>query len=192
MPTMKIYTRHGDHGQTTLLGGQRVSKTNARVKTYGAVDELQSHLGVARAALDLKTFADIVLGLQQHLLMACAQLAAPGSSAQYLKVQIGSAEIHWLEKTIDSLTASHGLPSGFVLPGHDAASAAMHVARTVCRRCERLIVMLCEQSEEDLAQLCIYFNRLSDLLFSLAWALELRAMVKDILMTLIRENAEGA
>lgn len=188
---MKIYTRKGDQGKTRLLGGLQVSKNDPRVKTYGAVDELQAHLGMARAIVENKHVGGIVMRLQKNLLTASAQLAATPAAAHKLKQRITAADVTWLEERIDALTEVHGLPQRFILPGRDAASAAMHVARAVCRRCERLILSLSEQTDKGYPDLAVYFNRLSDLLFTLAWALEMRALIKDILVDLMAGKVKG-
>ena len=182
---MKLYTRRGDQGETSLLGGARVPKTDIRVKSYGAVDELQAHLGMARAAIDTPALKVLVSRVQQRLLTACAQLAATPEAARRLKDPLGPNDVAWLETEIDALIASYPLPARFVLPGEGIASAAAHVARTVCRRCERLLLMRAEQTGDDLHDLIVYFNRLSDFLFALAWALEVRHTIRDIVFDLI-------
>jgi cob(I)alamin adenosyltransferase len=188
---MQIYTRKGDYGKTSLLGGLRVAKTDQRVKTYGAVDELQAQLGMARAEITDQCSGEIVLNIQRHLLTAGAFLAATPTAAAKLAKQITSDHVDWMENIIDSLTTAYGLPQGFILPGNDRQSAAMHIARAMCRRCERLICMLYEKPDGDCYQdLVIYFNRLSDLLFVLAWALEVRALIKKNLRALLDEKSK--
>ena len=213
---MKIYTKKGDQGKTHLLGGLRVLKNHPQVKTYGAVDELQSHLGMARALIQEKTLSKMVLVIQETLLTAGAELSATSEAVQKLERRISSREVVWLEKQIDALTETHDLPHGFVIPGASADSAVLHVARSVCRRCERLILMLSESpgtgpvpeasspgttlpdsprpqtpAHDRYDFLLIYFNRLSDLLFAMAWALEVRALVKQIVMELLDDILKG-
>lgn len=188
---MKLYTRKGDQGETSLLGGTRVSKTDPRVKAYGAVDELQAQLGLVRAMIREPQWAALVRRLQQDLVTACARLAAHPGAAQALTRRITAAEATWLEEQIDGLTAAHGLPTGFILPGDSTAGAAVHVSRAVCRRCERFILMLVESRIDDLGDLLVYFNRLSDLLFALAWSLDLRHCIRAIVEELLAANQRG-
>jgi len=191
MAAMKLYTRQGDQGKTSLLGGARVPKTDPRIKACGAVDELQAHLGLARAMIREARLADLVKTVQYHLLTAGAHLAATPTVARKLTVRLTYDEVTWLEETIDGLSAAHGLPAGFVLSGESAASAAVHVARAVCRRCERIILMLPASMPDTLGDLRVYFNRLADLLFALAWALEVRHRIRQIVEALLFDNGQG-
>lgn len=191
MAAMKLYTRQGDRGKTSLLGGARVLKTDPRIKACGAVDELQAHLGLVRAMIREARLAGLVKTVQHHLLTAGAHLAATPTAAQKLTVRLTNDEVIWLEKSIDTLTAAHGLPAGFVLPGDSVAAAAVHVARAVCRRCERIILMLPVSTPDPLGDLRVYFNRLADLLFALAWALELRHHIRQIVEALLFYYGRG-
>jgi cob(I)alamin adenosyltransferase len=177
---MKIYTRTGDDGTTGLFGGARVRKDDARVEAYGTVDELNAGLGVARAA-GLPPELDALLGqLQEDLFVLGAELACvPGKEANMKMRLLDASDAARLEQAIDA--AEEGLPplKSFVLPGGTAAAAALHVARTVARRAERRTL---EASTEGAvrAELLIYLNRLSDLLFTLARRANHLAAVEDV------------
>jgi len=185
----KIYTRRGDQGMTRLLSGERVSKDDPRPKAYGAVDELQSCLGLARALILQPEVRSILYDVQQDLFSAGAALASSHNSAIGRSREIGKTDIAKLENWIDDTTAVCGLPNHFVIPGNTADSAAVHVARAVCRRCERLIVML-NHNHDHFTPLVGYFNRLSDLLFVLAWRLEFDALVEAVIQRLKVQNKE--
>lgn len=177
---MKIYTRTGDDGTTGLFGGARVRKDDARVEAYGTVDELNAGLGVARTA-GLPPELDALLGqLQEDLFVLGAELACvPGKEANMKMRLLDASDAARLEQAIDA--AEEGLPplKSFVLPGGTAAAAALHVARTVARRAERRTL---EASTEGAvrAELLIYLNRLSDLLFTLARRANHLAAVEDV------------
>ena len=162
---MKIYTKTGDDGTTGLFGGGRVRKDDARVESYGTVDELNALLGVVRA-LGLEEETDAVLGrVQVDLFALGAELATlPGKEEKLPMDRLEAGDAERLEHAIDA--AEEGLPAltNFILPGGSAQAAALHHARTVCRRAERTIIALGGVRGE----LVIYLNRLSDLLFVLA------------------------
>ena len=185
----KIYTRRGDRGETRLLSGEKVKKDDLRVKTYGSLDELQSHLGVALSLARNEAVSSICLGIQDDIFLASSELASTPGTLSRLKRRIGEKDVGRLEDSIDALTSFHGQPSRFVVPIMSQASAMLNVARAVCRRCERLLVTLNRQTSEY-RELIVYFNRLSDLLFMLAWSLEVKAVVENIVHDLI-ENAPG-
>lgn len=186
----KIYTKQGDAGSTRLLSGETVAKDDLRVKTYGCLDELQAHLGMARAVTRHEPICSVIHTVQQDLFAAAAELASTAQQLPNLKRRIGRADIERLERQIDEWTGRCGLPTQFVVPGRAVDSSAVHVARTVCRRCERLIIQLNRQLQ-DYPLLISYFNRLSDLLFVLAWALEVRAVVKAVVGELLCGNSEA-
>lgn len=167
---MKIYTRTGDLGDTGLFGGGRVPKDHPRVRAYGDVDELNAAIGVARAADPLPRVDEVLLPLQRDLFAIGALLATPNQEkmAQHLaKAQLDAVRVIELERAIDACERDLEPLTAFVLPGGTRKAAALHVARTVCRRAERAIVRL--QHEEQIPQIVIiYLNRLSDLLFVLA------------------------
>ncbi len=164
---MKIYTKTGDEGETSLFSGGRVPKTHLRVEAYGTVDELNSLLGVVRAA-DLSERADSWLNeAQRQLFHLGADLATPLDAKADWITRIGVAEIQWLENTIDHMTAELVPLRNFILPGGTTAAATLQLSRAVCRRAERLAVGLAR--EEDIGEHVIaYINRLSDWLFTLA------------------------
>ena len=162
---MKLYTRSGDDGSTMLFAGGRVAKTHLRVAACGTLDELNAQLGLARS---LGAHNDGRLArLQSLLLRAGADLATPPAARGARVQRIDAADVRWLEAEIDRLDRDLPPLTAFILPGGTAPAAALHVARTVCRRAERLVVALTTQ--EDIgAQLLPCINRLSDLLFALA------------------------
>ena len=174
---MKIYTRTGDSGDTSLFDGTRVKKHDARVDAYGEIDELNAVLGVARAsgrdALG-PTIDDALVVIQRDLFALGAQLADPADkiAARVTKAALGDADIERLEQLIDRLEADLAPLRRFILAGGVQAAATLHVARAVCRRAERRMVAL--QPPVD-GVLLRYVNRLSDLLFVMARAVNHRA-----------------
>lgn len=164
----RIYTRTGDDGLTGLGDGSRTSKASARVAAYGTVDELNAALGVVLAG-DLATeLVDPLTRIQSELFVLGAELATPGrQSPDASTPQIEPAQIEALESLIDKLGADLPPLKNFILPGGDAAAAALHTARAICRRAERLLVELHEQTPIR-PQMIIYLNRLSDALFVMA------------------------
>ncbi|MEO1286866.1 MAG: cob(I)yrinic acid a,c-diamide adenosyltransferase [Chloroflexota bacterium] len=164
---MKIYTKTGDDGTTSLFSGGRVPKHHLRVESYGTVDELNSCLGVARAYQPTATSDDLLTTIQNHLFRVGSDLATPMDAKADWLVRITVKEIEWLEQTIDSLDESLPELKNFILPGGTPVAAHLHVARTVCRRAERIVVALAESEPINDAS-SIYLNRLSDCLFTLA------------------------
>jgi len=164
---LKIYTRTGDQGETSLFDGTRVSKADARVDTYGDVDELQAWLGFARATGAPERLGVMLEQVQRDLFALGAQLADPQHriAARVTKAVISPPDVACLESWIDSLEA--GLPPlrHFILSGGAPSGASLHIARAVCRRAERRMVALGAD-----ALLITYMNRLSDLLFVMARA----------------------
>ncbi|MBK8726907.1 MAG: cob(I)yrinic acid a,c-diamide adenosyltransferase [Holophagaceae bacterium] len=169
---MKLYTRTGDEGMTGLFGGDRVNKSHQRLMAYGALDELNSVIGVLRLHASDKAAAGTALEQVQHdLFVLGAILATPSSRLDALgeKMTKPTWEIPDMEQDIDRLTALAPPMKHFVLPGGSAASSHAHLARTVCRRAERDIVAL--NAEEPVPMdVLVYINRLSDWLFALARA----------------------
>jgi cob(I)alamin adenosyltransferase len=161
---MKIYTRRGDDGTTSLFTGERVSKSHPRVMAYGSIDELNAQLGVARSS-DPGTQVDQILERLQVLLFAVgADLATPFGGREVSR--ISEDDVAALEKEIDSLQAHLPPLKSFILPGGTPASAALQLARCMCRRAEREALMLPEDGVNRLA--LVFLNRLSDHLFVLA------------------------
>jgi cob(I)alamin adenosyltransferase len=177
---VKIYTKTGDLGMTGLLGNRRVSKDDARIEAYGTVDELNAVLGLVRAH-GLDTAADALLAaVQGDLFVVGSALADPAPGGPFHDV-ITEAHVARIESAIDTLETELKPLTQFILPGGTLAAAQIHVARTVCRRAERLTVKLSRQPEEDVpSSLIVYLNRLSDFLFVLARVVNYRAGVSDI------------
>ena len=159
---MKIYTRTGDDGTTGLFAGGRVPKTHRRVEAYGAVDELNSILGIARASGPQPAVTVLLELVQRQLFQLGADLASAEDAPGILR--LGVEEITRLEAEIDRMTAQLPPLRNFILPGGTLAASQIHLARTVCRRCEREVLRM-EEGRQDTA---IYLNRLSDFLFTLA------------------------
>ncbi len=178
---LKIYTKTGDDGMTGLLGSGRVPKDGVRIAAYGTVDELNALLGVARAQ-GLDSSADqLVAELQNELFLVGSALADPAPEGQFHNT-ITHAHVERLEQTIDRLETELEPLVQFILPGGAQPAAQLHLARTVCRRAERLVVQLSRQPGEAVAgPVLVYLNRLSDLLFVLARAVNRRAGVGDVL-----------
>lgn len=182
----KIYTKKGDTGEAHLLSGEGIAKDSPRVKAYGCLDELQSHLGMARSLVSQQRLRAIIETVQQDIFVAASELASTSQGLSQLQRRIGPRDTARLESQIDELTGRYGLPVHFVVPGRSVESSALHIARSVCRRSERLIIGLNRQVP-DYAELLIYFNRLSDLLFVLAWATEVRAVVEQTVRDLFHD-----
>jgi cob(I)alamin adenosyltransferase len=177
---VKIYTRTGDSGETGLFDGRRVRKSDARVDAYGEVDELNAALGVVLTeALDADV-ADMLRAIQRDLFAVGGRLADPGGKVapRVEKVTLGSAEIGRLEEWIDRLESELPPLRRFILPGGCRAGALLHVARTICRRAERRIVLIGPDALEP--ELLAYVNRLSDYLFVVARAVNRRAGAAEI------------
>ena len=166
---MKIYTRTGDLGQTSLFGGTRVAKSDPRIEAYGTVDELSSFLGAI-------TGNDEIGAIQSDLFEIGAHLASPGTS-RFPGVE--TSRIEDLERAIDAMERELTPLTTFVLPGGSAAAAQLHVARTVCRRAERRVVALEDDSPATQSTIT-YLNRLSDYLFVAARFANHRAGVADV------------
>jgi cob(I)alamin adenosyltransferase len=185
----KIYTGMGDKGETRLLSGEMVEKDDPRVKVYGTLDEFQSYLGMARSLIREESVRNVLVTIQEDIFVASSELASTPEALNRLERRLGNEDISRLERRlIDEFTALYGIPHHFVMPGKSPDSAALHIARAVCRRCERLIVSL-NKATGGYDQLVVYFNRLSDLLFILAWALEINAVIKDVVSDLIEGEA---
>ena len=181
--SIKIYTKTGDDGTTGLFGGGRVSKSNLRVDAYGTVDELNSVLGVARAAGSDDALDAILDKLQNTLFVVGSDLATPikpeGDSAWVQR--LGAEAIEELEHHIDTCESELPPLKNFILPGGNAQAAHLHLARTVCRRSERLVVELVEEGVELTPTVLPWLNRLSDLLFVLGRWANVRAEVPEII-----------
>lgn len=167
---MKIYTRTGDEGDTGLFGGGRVAKDHPRVAAYGDVDELNSSIGVARAATPSELFDELLASIQRDLFSIGGHLATPDPArvAKALaRADLSADRIALFEHTMDEAEGELPPLRAFVLPAGTPKAAALHLARTICRRAERAVVHLGHDTEVPELFL-IYLNRLSDLLFTLA------------------------
>ncbi len=169
MKITRVYTRGGDHGQTSLVGGQRVSKATERLDAYGTVDELNAHLGLLAAMLpDDSEDKHMLEHIQNSLFNVGTNLATDQEHTPlYPSARLADGEIENLERTIDDITALLPECQGFILPGGTPEAAQTHVCRTVCRRAERCIVALSEHAVVS-PEIQQYVNRLSDYLFVLA------------------------
>ncbi|PLR81126.1 cob(I)yrinic acid a,c-diamide adenosyltransferase [Bacillus sp. V33-4] len=176
---MRIYTRTGDKGQTSLIGG-RVDKDDTRVEAYGTVDEVNCYVGQAMAELDRKLFGDVLDDLEkiQHELFDCGGDLANISKNRQLKLT--EEAVTYLEKRIDEFIAEAPALERFILPGGTKASASIHIARTVTRRAERLVVKLAKADENMPPITLQYLNRLSDYFFALARVVNFRSGVPDV------------
>ena len=164
---MKIYTKTGDKGETGLFGGKRVQKDALRIEAYGAVDELNSVIGLVRALRPKKKIDGILETIQNDLFILGAELAAPDQSENRSIPRITRSSSRSLETFIDTIELSLDPIKAFILPGGTIVASHLHVARTVCRRAERSVVRL-SHSEDVASDVIVYLNRLSDLLFVLA------------------------
>lgn len=164
---MKIYTKTGDRGETALFGGGRVAKHHLRVEAYGTIDEVNSLLGLARAAGPSDQGDHWLETTQNQLFQLGSDLATPLDARAVGVKRVSEEEVNWLEDTIDQMTDALTPLSNFILPGGTPCAAQLQVARAVCRRAERLMTALCEA--DDISEQALpYINRLSDWLFTLA------------------------
>jgi cob(I)alamin adenosyltransferase len=180
--TLKIYTKTGDDGDTGLFGGGRVPKDHPRVTAYGEVDELNAVIGQARSVEMMPRIDEVLAPVQRDLFALGAMLATPDlekMKEQLEKARISDARIAQLEQAIDDGEQELEPLKAFILPGGTAKAAALHVARTVCRRAERAVIHL--QRDTEVPQIVIvYLNRLSDLLFVLARVANKRAGAGEV------------
>lgn len=177
---MKIYTRAGDSGETSLFDNSRVSKADARVDAYGEVDELNASLGVARAAGLDDDLGGVVEVIQRDLFAIGARLADPAQriAGRVTKAAVQESDVTRLEQTIDRLEQELSPLRRFILPGGSLPGALLHLSRTICRRAERRVVALGPDLVD--AIVLVYLNRLSDLLFVMARAANHRARIGEI------------
>lgn len=165
---MKIYTKRGDKGSTSLFDGIKVSKDNIRVESYGTVDELTSWLGLSKNYVDDKRVFKDIETIQKKLFSVAASLASSKINKTY---KITEDDVKSLENMVDYYINNSKELTGFVTPGENKKSAYLHVTRTICRRAERRIISLSEIETIDL-MLIKYVNRLSDVIYSMAIYLE--------------------
>jgi cob(I)alamin adenosyltransferase len=164
---MKIYTKTGDQGTTALFGGKRVSKADLRIETYGTVDELNSFIGLVRDQPVNQGRKDVLVEIQDRLFTIGSILATEPGNTKVKIPSLSPDDVTFLEKEIDSMDASLPPMKFFVLPGGHQSVSFCHVARTVCRRAERLTIALNEHEPVE-AMVIQYLNRLSDYLFMLS------------------------
>lgn len=166
---IKIYTKTGDKGNTSLIGGTKVSKNDIRIETYGTVDELNSWIGLINDQLNDNTFRNELKEIQDRLFTIGSSLATDAEKELKMKLpDLRSDDIEFLEKRIDAMTAELPLMKNFILPGGHVTVSSIHITRCVCRRAERLAVNIQQNGlfvDEKVIQ---YLNRLSDYLFTLA------------------------
>lgn len=180
MKKCNVYTRTGDQGVTSLVGGKRVPKTSLRIECYGTIDELNSQLGLLLTYLNEHSDSDCLIRIQEQLFAIGNILATDPDSATPSKCKITEEDVIELEHCIDK--ANDGLPGwrGFTLPGGCRAAAVAHVCRTICRRAERLIYALDADEPVD-KNVTAYINRLSDYLYVLACRLNFLGGTDEIL-----------
>jgi cob(I)alamin adenosyltransferase len=181
MKITKVYTKTGDKGETSIIGGIRVKKSCERLEAYGTVDELSSHLGLLASMLPEGEDKDLIIRIQNNLFSVCSNLATDQSQTPlYDSAKLPDGEVEVLEHEVDKIMNLLPERQGFILPGGTQAAAQAHVCRTVCRRAERRIVALSEvaQISPETQQ---YINRLSDYLFVLAKKINFNANVSEII-----------
>jgi cob(I)alamin adenosyltransferase len=179
---MKIYTRTGDEGETSLFGGGRVRKDHPRTSAYGDVDELNSAIGLVRASEPSDLFDDTLQAIQRDLFSIGGQLATPRPekvAKTMEKAVLPPERAATMERLMDDAEGELPPLQAFVLPGGTPKAAALHLARTVCRRAERSVVALAAEDEVP-PEILVYLNRLSDLLFTLARLANHRAGTPDL------------
>jgi len=164
---MKIYTKTGDKGQTSLIGGTRVPKHHLRVEAYGTVDELNAHIGLLRSYPISEQLIKELISIQELLFAIGAVLASDPERSKMSLYQLQESDLKFLEDAIDRMESELPALKHFILPGGDPAAAQCHIARCVCRRAERFVVHLGEISVVE-PLVISYLNRLSDYLFVLS------------------------
>jgi cob(I)alamin adenosyltransferase len=181
MKITKVYTKTGDQGETSIIGGIRVKKSCERLEAYGTVDELSSHLGLLASMLPDGEDKDLIIRIQNNLFSVCSNLATDQSQTPlYDSARLPDGEIQVLEHKVDEIMNLLPERQGFILPGGTQAAAQAHVCRTVCRRAERRIVALSEVAQIS-PETLQYVNRLSDYLFVLAKKINFNAGVSEII-----------
>lgn len=185
-----LYTRTGDDGTTSLVGGQRVAKTHARLEAYGTVDELNSQLGLLLTYITDEADRATLLAIQNQLFVICSELATADEDLRARRSNVTEDDVQWIEHAIDA--AEEGLPGwrGFILPGGTRGAAVAHVCRTVCRRAERRIHVVAQESVVN-PLLIAYVNRLSDYLFALAKKINLQAGKEENFWRKIEKKAKS-
>jgi cob(I)alamin adenosyltransferase len=172
---MSIATKHGDKGDTGLIGGARVSKADVRVEAYGTVDELGAALGFARSICEDDEVRELAKSIQRELFTVAGAIASPEGGRESKTTYVTAEMVEALTSHVNRIEATEGILSDWSLPGEHAAAAAFDLARTICRRAERCVVRLSETGVEVNEQVVPYLNRLSDLIWLMGRLLELRA-----------------
>lgn len=181
MKITKVYTRTGDQGETSIVGGIRVKKSCERLEAYGTVDELSSHLGLLASLLPQNNDRSMIIRIQKNLFVVCSNLATDQSRTTLPDTaKFPEGEIELLEQEVDKMMSLLPERHGFILPGGTQAAAQAHVCRTVCRRAERRIVALAEVAQVS-PETQRYMNRLSDYLFVLAKKINFNAGISEII-----------
>ncbi len=179
--SMKIYTKTGDKGTTSLIGGVKVSKANLRIEAYGTVDELNSWIGYVNDSLKPKHGGKVLKEIQDQVFIVGSSLAfAPDKETKIMIPDLHEEDILLLEKEIDKMDKKIKPLKSFVLPGGHPFVSIIHIARCVCRRAERVCVALSENKEPVEPVIIKYLNRLSDYLFTLARMTAAKLKVKEI------------
>jgi cob(I)alamin adenosyltransferase len=186
---MSIATKAGDAGETGLIGGERVSKADARVEAYGTIDELSASLGFARAICEDAEVRELTKEIQRELFAVSGAVANPQAASKE-PPYVTDAMIESLTAHVHRIEALEGILSDWSLPGEHAPAAAYDLARTICRRAERCVVRLNETEPNVPAQVTTYLNRLSDLLWLFGRLLELRAGISSKLRDGKHEGAK--
>ncbi len=180
---MKIYTKTGDDGTTGVLGPDRLSKSDDRIEAYGAVDELNAALGVARSLPAPQDLSPVLSRVQDDLFLIGAALADTSAEGRFRGV-LRPEQVETLEQAIDHFELALDPLTHFIVPGGAPAAAQLHLCRTICRRAERRVVALARHASPAIPpELVVYLNRLSDLLFVMARYVNKCANVPDILWT---------
>jgi cob(I)alamin adenosyltransferase len=178
---MKIYTKTGDDGTTGLIGGSRVAKSDLRIESYGTVDELNAMIGLAAVDIESADLSRALRAVQNELFVIGSQLALPAgeSSSSHWLPPLEHSSVARLEREIDVAEGELPKLTNFILPGGTETAARLHVARTVCRRAERLVVSLGKDQSVQ-SMIVTYLNRLSDWLFVQARVVNHRAGFGDV------------
>ncbi|MDR0384454.1 MAG: cob(I)yrinic acid a,c-diamide adenosyltransferase [Prevotellaceae bacterium] len=164
---MKVYTKKGDRGETSLIGGKRVPKNHIRVEAYGTIDELISVIGIVRASEADDYYRKFMLEIQNKLMNIAAILASDENATKKLP-GISGEDVATLENEIDKITETLPAINGFVVPGENLSESFVHLSRSICRRAERMIVSMASEGYRIPDPLEAYINRLSDFLFTFA------------------------
>lgn len=165
---MKIYTKTGDRGETSLLDGKRVAKNHLRIEAYGTIDELNSFIGLIRDVAPCRDYHETLQNIQDQLFGIGSQLALPAGNTKIKLEELKETEVVKLEKAIDAMNQELPELRNFIVPGGDVSASYSHVARSICRRAERRVVELQQVTDEVDEAIIHYLNRLSDYLFTQA------------------------